>query len=70
MITEHSLGARIARARSHMSHDVTSFDSGSVFLVKALFYPVTVVAFLALCLWLGHRSFSGTNFLMDVESAG
>jgi putative colanic acid biosysnthesis UDP-glucose lipid carrier transferase len=66
VITEHSLGARIARARAHISHDVTSFDSGSVFLVKALFYPVTVVAFLALCLWLGHRSFSGTNFLMAV----
>jgi hypothetical protein len=68
MITQHSLGARIARARarSHISHDVTSFDSGAVFLVKALFYPVTVVAFLALCLWLGNRSFSGTHFLMAV----
>ena len=68
MITQHSLGARMAsaRARSHISHDVTSFDSGAVFLVKALFYPVTVVAFLALCLWLGHRSFSGTHFLMAV----
>ncbi len=66
MITEHSLGARIARSRSHMSHDVTSFDSGAVFLVKALFYPVTVVAFLALCLRLGNRSFSGTHFLIAV----
>jgi putative colanic acid biosynthesis UDP-glucose lipid carrier transferase len=68
VITQHSLGARIARARarSHISHDVTSFDSGAVFLVKALFYPVTVVAFLALCLWLGDRSFSGTHFLMAV----
>jgi putative colanic acid biosysnthesis UDP-glucose lipid carrier transferase len=66
VITEHSLGARMARSRSHLSHDVTSFDSGAVFLVKALFYPVTVVAFLALCLWLGNRSFTGTNFLMAV----
>jgi putative colanic acid biosynthesis UDP-glucose lipid carrier transferase len=57
---------RIARSRSHLSHDVTSFDSGSVFLVKALFYPVTVVAFLALCLWWGGRPFSGTNFLIAV----
>jgi putative colanic acid biosynthesis UDP-glucose lipid carrier transferase len=66
VITGHSLGARIARARSHMSHDVTSFDSGAVFLIKALFYPVTVVAFLALCLELGDRRFSGTYFLVAV----
>jgi putative colanic acid biosynthesis UDP-glucose lipid carrier transferase len=66
VITEHSLGARIAIARSQMSHDVTSFDSGAVFLIKALFYPVTVVAFFALCLWLGDRPFSGTQFLIAV----
>ncbi len=66
MITGQSLGARIARARSQMSHDVTSFDSGAVFLIKALFYPVTVVAFLALCLELGDRRFSGTYFLVAV----
>jgi putative colanic acid biosynthesis UDP-glucose lipid carrier transferase len=66
VITGHSLGARIARARSQMSHDVTSFDSGAVFLIKALFYPVTVVAFLALCLELGDRRFSGTHFLVAV----
>jgi putative colanic acid biosysnthesis UDP-glucose lipid carrier transferase len=65
VITGHSL-ARIARARSQMSHDVTSFDSGAVFLIKALFYPVTVVAFLALCLELGDRPFSGTHFLIAV----
>lgn len=66
MITEHPLGAGIARSRAQISHDVTSFDSGAVFLVKALFYPVTVVAFLALCLWLGDRSLSGTYFLIAV----
>jgi putative colanic acid biosynthesis UDP-glucose lipid carrier transferase len=66
VITGHSLGARIARARSQMSHDVTSFDSGTVFLIKALFYPVTVVAFLAICLELGDRRFSGTYFLVAV----
>jgi putative colanic acid biosynthesis UDP-glucose lipid carrier transferase len=66
VITEHPAEVRIARSRSHISHDVTSFDSGSVFLVKALFYPVTVVAFLALCLWWGGRPFSGTNFLIAV----
>ena len=66
MIIEHPLEVRIARSRSHISHDVTSFDSGAVFLVKALFYPVTVVAFLTLCLWLGGRSFGGTYFLIGV----
>ena len=66
MITEGSPRAGFASSRSHISHDVTSFDSGTVFLVKALFYPVTVVAFLALCLWLGNRSFSGTYFLIAV----
>jgi putative colanic acid biosynthesis UDP-glucose lipid carrier transferase len=66
VITEHPLEVRIARSRSHISHDVTSFDSGAVFLVKALFYPVTVVAFLTLCLWLGGRSFGGTYFLIAV----
>ena len=68
MITEHPLEVRIARSRSHISHDVTSFDSGAVFLVKALFYPVTVVAFLGLCLWLGGRTFGGTYFLIAVLS--
>jgi putative colanic acid biosysnthesis UDP-glucose lipid carrier transferase len=66
VITEHPLEVRIARSRSHISHDVTSFDSGAVFLVKALFYPVTVVAFLALCLWLAGRPFGGTYFLIGV----
>jgi putative colanic acid biosynthesis UDP-glucose lipid carrier transferase len=66
VITEHPLGAGIVRTRAQISHDVTSFDSGAVFLVKALFYPVTVVAFLALCLWLGDRSLSGTYFLIAV----
>jgi putative colanic acid biosynthesis UDP-glucose lipid carrier transferase len=66
VITEHPLEVRIARSRSHISHDVTSFDSGAVFLVKALFYPVTVVAFLALCLWLGGHPFGGTYFLIAV----
>jgi hypothetical protein len=64
--TAHPLGIGVTRSRSHISHDVTSFDSGAVFLVKALFYPVTVVAFLALCLWLGDRPFSGTYFLIAV----
>ncbi|HEY2781529.1 MAG TPA: undecaprenyl-phosphate glucose phosphotransferase [Steroidobacteraceae bacterium] len=66
MITEHPVGVGVARSRAQISHDVTSFDSGAVFLVKALFYPVTVVAFLALCLWLGDRSLSGTYFLIAV----
>lgn len=48
------------------SHDVTSFDSGLVFVVKALFYPVGAVAFLALCLWLGERAFNGSYFLIAV----
>lgn len=49
-----------------ISHDVTSFDSGLVFVVKALFYPVTTVAFLATCLWFTDRSFSGAYFLIAV----
>jgi putative colanic acid biosysnthesis UDP-glucose lipid carrier transferase len=66
VITERPLEVRITRSRSHISHDVTSFDSGTVFLVKALFYPVTVVAFLAVCLRIGGRSFGGTYFLIAV----
>jgi putative colanic acid biosysnthesis UDP-glucose lipid carrier transferase len=66
VITEHPVETRAARPRAPISHDVTSFDSGPVFLVKSLFYPVTVVAFLALCLWLGGRPFSGTDFLIAV----
>jgi putative colanic acid biosysnthesis UDP-glucose lipid carrier transferase len=66
MMTERSPQADLSHARSPISHDVTSFDSGSVFLIKSLFYPVTVVAFLALCLWLGHRPFSGRHFLIAV----
>ena len=46
--------------------DVTSFDSGAVFLVKALFYPVTAVSLLALCLWVAQRPYTGAHFLMAV----
>src|SRR3984957_9011031 len=49
-----------------LSQDVTSFDSGAVFLVKALFYPVTTVALFALCLWVGKRPYSGSHFLIAV----
>ena len=67
MMIDESLVADIVRARSQpQSQDVTSFDSGAVFMVKALFYPVTTVAFLIFCLWLGHRSFTGTYFLISV----
>jgi putative colanic acid biosynthesis UDP-glucose lipid carrier transferase len=62
-----SLPAGIVGARSQpQSQDVTSFDSSAVFLVKALFYPVTAVAFFVLCLWLGKRPFTGTYFLIAV----
>jgi putative colanic acid biosynthesis UDP-glucose lipid carrier transferase len=57
-------GVLHGRARPDHSHDVTSFDSGVVFLVKALFYPVTTVTFLAVCLWGVHRSISGAYFLI------
>src|SRR5579863_8718898 len=67
MMIDESLVADIVRARSKpQSQDVTSFDSGAVFMVKALFYPVAAVAFLVFCLWLGHRSFTGTYFLIAV----
>lgn len=65
-MTEESVAGGMIRARTPLSHEVTSFDSGAVFLVKALFYPVTVVAFLAICLRLGGRSFSGSYFLIAV----
>jgi putative colanic acid biosynthesis UDP-glucose lipid carrier transferase len=66
-MNDDSLAAGIVRARPSLkSQDVTSFDSGAVFLVKALFYPVTAVAFFVLCLWLGRRAFSGTYFLIAV----
>jgi putative colanic acid biosysnthesis UDP-glucose lipid carrier transferase len=62
-----SLPASIVRTRSRpQSQDVTSFDSSAVFLVKALFYPVTAVAFFGLCLWLGKRPLSGPYFLIAV----
>jgi putative colanic acid biosysnthesis UDP-glucose lipid carrier transferase len=67
MMIDESLVAHIVRARSQpQSQGVTSFDSGAVFMVKALFYPVTAVAFLVFCLWLGHRSFTGSYFLIAV----
>jgi putative colanic acid biosysnthesis UDP-glucose lipid carrier transferase len=67
MMIDESLVADIVRARSQpQSQGVTSFDSGTVFMVKALFYPVTAVAFLVFCLWLGHRSFTGAYFLIAV----
>src|SRR5271168_5538077 len=62
-----TLPTGIVRTRSKpQSQDVTSFDSGAVFLVKALFYPVTAVAFFGLCLWLGKRPFAGSYFLIAV----
>jgi putative colanic acid biosysnthesis UDP-glucose lipid carrier transferase len=68
LMMDDSLAPRIVRGRPQhdLSQDVTSFDSGAVFLVKALFYPVTAVALLALCLWVGNRSFTGSNFLIAV----
>jgi len=64
---DESLVANILRARSQpQSQDVTSFDSGAVFMVKALFYPVTTVAFFVFCLWLGKRPFTGSYFLIAV----
>jgi putative colanic acid biosynthesis UDP-glucose lipid carrier transferase len=67
MMIDESLAADIVRARLQpQSQGVTSFDSGAVFMVKALFYPVTAVAFLAFCLWLGKRPLTGTYFLIAV----
>jgi putative colanic acid biosynthesis UDP-glucose lipid carrier transferase len=66
-MNDDSLAAGIVRGRLPLlSQDVTCFDSGTVFLVKALFYPVTAVAFFVLCLWLGNRAFTGTYFLIGV----
>src|SRR5258707_15408442 len=66
-MNDDSPPAGIARGRPlDLSHDVTSFDSGAVFLVKALFYPVTTVALFALCLWVGKRPYSGAQFLIAV----
>ena len=49
-------------------HEVTSLDSGTVFLIKTLFYPVTTVALLVLCLWAGGGSLIGPNFLIALLS--
>src|SRR5216684_2745156 len=66
-MNDDSPTAGIARGRPlDLSHDVTSFDSGAVFLVKALFYPVTTVALFALCLWVGKRPYSGSHFLIGL----
>jgi putative colanic acid biosynthesis UDP-glucose lipid carrier transferase len=66
-MNDDSPAAGFARGRPlDLSHDVTSFDSGAVFLVKALFYPVTTVALFALCLWVGKRPYSGAHFLIAV----
>jgi putative colanic acid biosynthesis UDP-glucose lipid carrier transferase len=67
MIDDSLAGGDIrGRLQHHLSHDVTSFDSDAVFLVKALFYPVTTVALFAVCLYLGNRSFTGAHFLVAV----
>jgi len=52
-----TLPTGIVRTRSKpQSQDVTSFDSSAVFLVKALFYPVTAVAFfVCACGWESAR---------------
>ncbi len=66
-MNDDSLADGIVRARpAPLSQDVTSFDSSAVFLIKALFYPVTAVVFFVLCLRLGHRAFSGSYFLIAV----
>jgi putative colanic acid biosysnthesis UDP-glucose lipid carrier transferase len=65
-MTEESVAGGLVRARTSVSHEISSFDSGTVFLVKALFYPVTAVAFYGLCLRLGNYPFSGTYFLIAV----
>jgi putative colanic acid biosysnthesis UDP-glucose lipid carrier transferase len=66
-MNDDSLAAGIVRARHPLlSQDVTCFDPGAVFLVKALFYPVTAVAYFMLCLWLAKRPFTGTYFLIGV----
>jgi putative colanic acid biosynthesis UDP-glucose lipid carrier transferase len=49
-------------------HEVTSLDSGTVFLIKALFYPVSTVALFVTCLWVGGSSLFGPNFLIALLS--
>jgi putative colanic acid biosynthesis UDP-glucose lipid carrier transferase len=49
---------------------VTSFDSGVVFLVKALFYPATTVLLFVLCLRIAGRSLTGSHFLIAVLTFG
>ncbi len=67
-MNEGSPAAEIVRGRSPQdwSHDVTSFDSGVIFLIKALFFPVSAVAFFALCLWVGRESVTGADFLIAI----
>jgi putative colanic acid biosynthesis UDP-glucose lipid carrier transferase len=62
-----AIEGRMRRSSGYdLLQDVTSFDSGAVFVVKALFYPVTAVALMAVCLWLAERPYTGAHFLMAV----
>ena len=67
-MNEDPPAADVLRGRSpqDLSHDVTSFDSAVVFLIKSLFYPVTAVAFFALCLWAGTRPVTGSDYLIAI----
>lgn len=50
------------------TYDVTSQDSGWVFCIKALLFPVTTAAFLCLCLAIWSQPISGAHFLILVIS--
>ncbi len=67
-MNEPAAAADILRGRStrDLSHDVTSFDSAVIFLIKSLFYPLSAVAFFALCLWMGNRAVTGCDYLIAI----
>ncbi len=48
------------------TYDVTSHDSGWVFCIKALLFPVTATGFLCLCLGIWNQPISGAHFLILV----
>jgi len=71
MNDDSQVAATARRRPPHdLSQDVTSFDSGAVFLVKALFYPVTTVALFALCLSVGGQNSLATRAWITTNRHG
>jgi putative colanic acid biosynthesis UDP-glucose lipid carrier transferase len=67
MDEQSSAAGLVRRASAYdLLQDATTFDSCVVFLVKALFFPVTAAGLFALCVWVDGRAYSGADFLIAV----